>query len=100
MLEDVQERLVYRTHIYIQTDITGYKPAPGDLAYPDKLVMMEQIAQSLKDEQKKLPPSEASFSDVRLEEAEPPNSLTKSGSSESLNPRPQTTISPADLHGM
>ncbi|OWK00962.1 COG3 [Cervus elaphus hippelaphus] len=80
MLEDVQERLVYRTHIYIQTDITGYKPAPGDLAYPDKLVMMEQIARSLKDEQKKLPPSEASFSDVR--------------------PRPQTTISPADLHGM
>uniref|UniRef100_A0A8C2Q1L3 Conserved oligomeric Golgi complex subunit 3 n=1 Tax=Cyprinus carpio TaxID=7962 RepID=A0A8C2Q1L3_CYPCA len=41
MLEDVQERLVYRTHIYIQTDITGYKPAPGDLAYPDKLQMME-----------------------------------------------------------
>lgn len=41
MLEDVQERLVYRTHIYIQTDIIGYKPAPGDLAYPDKLVMME-----------------------------------------------------------
>ena len=41
MLEYVQERLVYRTHIYIQTDITGYKPAPGDLAYPDKLVMME-----------------------------------------------------------
>uniref|UniRef100_A0A673H9A5 Conserved oligomeric Golgi complex subunit 3 C-terminal domain-containing protein n=1 Tax=Sinocyclocheilus rhinocerous TaxID=307959 RepID=A0A673H9A5_9TELE len=42
MLEDVQERLVYRTHIYIQTDISGYKPAPGDLAYPDKLQMMEQ----------------------------------------------------------
>jgi len=77
MLEDVQERLVYRTHIYIQTDITGYKPAPGDLAYPDKLVMMEQIAQSLKDEQKKVP-SEASFSDVRLEETES-NNLRKSG---------------------
>ncbi|KAM8922628.1 conserved oligomeric Golgi complex subunit 3 isoform 2-T2 [Lycaon pictus] len=98
MLEDVQERLVYRTHIYIQTDITGYKPAPGDLAYPDKLVMMEQIAKSLKDEQKKVP-SEASFSDVRLEETES-NNLTKSGSTESLNTRPQTTISPADLHGM
>ncbi|XP_030618312.1 conserved oligomeric Golgi complex subunit 3 [Delphinapterus leucas] len=100
MLEDVQERLVYRTHIYIQTDITGYKPAPGDLAYPDKLVMMEQIAQSLKVEQKKVPPSEALFSDVQLEEAEPPNNLTKSGSTESLSPRAQTTISPADLHGM
>lgn len=44
MLEDVQERLVYRTHIYIQTDITGYKPAPGDLAYPEKLEMMEVSA--------------------------------------------------------
>ncbi|XP_036153050.1 conserved oligomeric Golgi complex subunit 3 isoform X2 [Myotis myotis] len=98
MLEDVQERLVYRTHIYIQTDIIGYKPAPGDLAYPDKLVMMEEIAQSLKDEQKKVP-SEASFSDVRLEETES-NNLKKSGSTESLTPRPQTTISPADLHGM
>ncbi|CDQ57010.1 unnamed protein product [Oncorhynchus mykiss] len=41
MLEDVQERLVYRTHIYIQTDIIGYNPAPGDLAYPEKLEMME-----------------------------------------------------------
>ncbi|XP_057350618.1 conserved oligomeric Golgi complex subunit 3 isoform X3 [Manis pentadactyla] len=98
MLEDVQERLVYRTHIYIQTDIMGYKPAPGDLAYPDKLVMMEQIAQSLKDEQKKVP-LEASFSDVQLEEVES-NNLIKSGSTDSLNPRAQTTISPADLHGM
>lgn len=79
MLEDVQERLVYRTHIYIQTDIAGYRPAPGDLAYPDKLVMMEQIAQSLKDEQKKVP-AEASFSDVRLEETEP-NHPTKPGMS-------------------
>uniref|UniRef100_A0A7N4P2M8 Conserved oligomeric Golgi complex subunit 3 n=1 Tax=Sarcophilus harrisii TaxID=9305 RepID=A0A7N4P2M8_SARHA len=98
MLEDVQERLVYRTHIYIQTDIAGYKPAPGDLAYPDKLVMMEQIAQSLKDEQKKVP-SETSFSDVRLEDTQS-NSLNKSGTGDSLNPRPQATISPADLHGM
>ncbi|XP_032646272.1 conserved oligomeric Golgi complex subunit 3 isoform X2 [Chelonoidis abingdonii] len=98
MLEDVQERLVYRTFIYIQTDIIGYKPAPGDLAYPDKLEMMEQIAQSLKDEQKKLP-SDASFSDVRLEDAESCN-LIKSGTAESLNPRLQTMISPADLHGM
>lgn len=47
MLEDVQERLVYRTHIYIQTDIIGYKPAPGDLAYPEKLEMMEVNVVSL-----------------------------------------------------
>ena len=41
MLEDVQERLVYRTHIYIRAEILGYKPADGDLAYPAKLEMME-----------------------------------------------------------
>ena len=41
MLEDVQERLVYRTHIYIRAEILGYRPADGDLAYPDKLEMME-----------------------------------------------------------
>ncbi|XP_043927984.1 conserved oligomeric Golgi complex subunit 3 [Protopterus annectens] len=99
MLEDVQERLVYRTHIYIQTDIIGYKPAPGDLAYPDKLEMMEQIAQSLKEEQKKSVSVDTTFSDVQLED---PNSksLIKSSSSESLTSKTQTTISPADLHGM
>ena len=41
MLEDVQERLVYRTHIYIRQEILGYRPAQGDIAYPEKLVMME-----------------------------------------------------------
>ena len=41
MLEDVQERLVYRTHIYIRKEILGYAPAEGDLAYPQKLEMME-----------------------------------------------------------
>ncbi|XP_067896281.1 conserved oligomeric Golgi complex subunit 3 [Heterodontus francisci] len=99
MLEDVQERLVYRTHIYIQTDIVGYKPAPGDLAYPDKLEMMEQIAQSLKDEQKKLSAADSSFAEVQLEDPDSKN-VIKSGNSDVLNPRPQSTISPADLHGM
>lgn len=29
---------------YIQTDIRGYSPAPGDLAYPDKLLVAAQAA--------------------------------------------------------
>jgi hypothetical protein len=41
LLSDVQERLVYRAHIYVQNDIIGYKPVSGDLAYPEKLEMME-----------------------------------------------------------
>lgn len=45
LLEDIQERLVHRTNIYIQTSIVQYSPAPGDLAYPEKLEMMENIAE-------------------------------------------------------
>ncbi|XP_031565571.1 conserved oligomeric Golgi complex subunit 3-like [Actinia tenebrosa] len=39
MLQDVQERLVYRAQAYIESDILKYSPAPGDLAYPEKLIM-------------------------------------------------------------
>ncbi|XP_068602288.1 conserved oligomeric Golgi complex subunit 3 [Brachionichthys hirsutus] len=93
MLEDVQERLVYRTHVYIQTDISGYKPAPGDLAYPEKLQMMEKIALSLKEEQMKQLSQESTFSDVQLDD---PNGRRNSNAASSV----QTSISPADLHGM
>lgn len=41
LLQDVQERLVFRAHLYLQSDILNYKPSPGDLAYPEKLEMME-----------------------------------------------------------
>uniref|UniRef100_A0A8C9VST3 Conserved oligomeric Golgi complex subunit 3 n=1 Tax=Scleropages formosus TaxID=113540 RepID=A0A8C9VST3_SCLFO len=95
MLEDVQERLVYRTHIYIQTDITGYNPAPGDLAYPEKLEMMEKIAQSLKEEQMRLASPDTSFSDVQTLNTTLSNSMTYI-----FGTRLQATISPADLHGM
>uniref|UniRef100_A0A3Q2CU20 Conserved oligomeric Golgi complex subunit 3 n=1 Tax=Cyprinodon variegatus TaxID=28743 RepID=A0A3Q2CU20_CYPVA len=97
MLEDVQERLVYRTHIYIQTDIIGYNPAPGDLAYPEKLEMMEKIAQSLKEEQMKQTSQDPTFSDVQLEDAD----RRRNSNAGSVEPsRLQTSVSPADLHGM
>lgn len=37
MLEDVQERLVFRAHLYLQSDILNYNPSSGDLAYPEKV---------------------------------------------------------------
>lgn len=40
--------------LYGQTDIAGYKPAPGDLAYPEKLEMMKtiELATRKEDEEK------------------------------------------------
>lgn len=48
LLEDVQMRFVYRTHIYIKDEILNYNPSGGDLSYPEKLMIMKQIADSLK----------------------------------------------------
>lgn len=84
MLEDVQERLVYRANIYIKTDILGFQPSSGDLAYPDKLQMMEDIAQSLNKEANANP----EMVEVQL-----------NSSSDHDDARKGST-SPADLHGM
>jgi hypothetical protein len=76
MLEDVQERFVYRTHIYIREEILGYNPSGGDLSYPEKLEIMEQIANQIRK-------SEDSSESER-------ESLTSQ----------VNKISPADAHGM
>lgn len=43
MLEDVEERLVFRTNVFFQHDLSAYRPSPGDLAYPEKLEQMEVV---------------------------------------------------------
>uniref|UniRef100_T1J4T0 Conserved oligomeric Golgi complex subunit 3 n=1 Tax=Strigamia maritima TaxID=126957 RepID=T1J4T0_STRMM len=104
MLQDVQERLVYRTHIYIQSDILNYNPSPGDLVYPEKLEMMESIAEGLM-QQSSLSRSEsrssiASFGSLTSQEVAGINSAGDHGSEVSLARSRTGPISPADLHGM
>lgn len=40
LLADIQERLIFRAHIYVKSQIFGFVPSPGDLSYPEKLEMM------------------------------------------------------------
>lgn len=88
MLQDVQERLVFRAHIYLQSDIQQYNPSPGDLAYPDKLKMMEEIALSLQENQ-------------QLRRADSRSSMLSINSTEvEQHFKSRTGNSPADLHGM
>ncbi|CAF0746344.1 unnamed protein product [Brachionus calyciflorus] len=63
MLEDVQERFVYRTHIYIREEILNYNCSSGDISYPEKLEIMQQIAEKIKSQSSD---SESSLSSDRL----------------------------------
>lgn len=47
---DATERLVYRAEIYGRNDIQNYKPSAGDLAYPEKLKMMQAITKNINDQ--------------------------------------------------
>ncbi|VUZ57342.1 unnamed protein product [Hymenolepis diminuta] len=51
LLADVQQRLIYRAHIYIKSQIQDYQPGPGDIAYPEKLEMLESITSNLQQQQ-------------------------------------------------
>ena len=90
LLQDVQERLIFRSHVYIRTVIAEYKPHPGDLSYPEKLEMMESIQDSLKQQQ------EAAA--AQLEGNGRRISVSSSASMEVANIN--STSSPVDMLGM
>ncbi|XP_052748797.1 conserved oligomeric Golgi complex subunit 3 [Galleria mellonella] len=93
LLQDAQERLVFRAHVHLRADVLHYRAAPGDLAYPDKLEMMEQIALSIQEQSLKRSDSRNSMvSDISATSQEVANINVDA------QRRPQA--SPADLHGM
>lgn len=101
MLEDVQERLVYRTQVYIRNEILGYKPSPGDIAYPEKLEMMQKIAQSLKEQRLSRINSQSSIDSTNDVFFETIPGTDLSVISSPVNTKDgQVSSSPADLHGM
>ncbi|KAM7351601.1 conserved oligomeric Golgi complex subunit 3 [Cochliomyia hominivorax] len=95
LLQDVQERLVFRAHLYLQSDIFNYNPSAGDLAYPEKLEMMESIALSLQD------PPHIRRSDSRSSLVSTTSNVTEAESVDTSVSRVRNiSNSPADMHGM
>ena len=92
LLQDVQERLIFRTHIYIRTDIAEYAPHQGDLSYPEKLQMMESIQDTIMADEKK----------DRRDRASSVSSSASMTSMEvaNINRKNSPYSSPVDLHGM
>ncbi|XP_034186734.1 conserved oligomeric Golgi complex subunit 3 isoform X1 [Osmia lignaria lignaria] len=98
LLHDVQERLVFRAHLYLQSDVLNYSPSPGDLAYPEKLKMMEDIAESLREESRQTRMKKISISSNSDNIAE---SVSRNHIEiDSIYQKTHMGNSPADLHGM
>lgn len=97
LLQDVQERLVFRAHLYLQSDILNYNPSPGDLAYPDKLEMMESIALSLQENQLRRSDSRSSLVSQASIVSHDIDSASVAAEQQYKS---RTGNSPADLHGM
>ncbi|XP_060532022.1 conserved oligomeric Golgi complex subunit 3 [Cylas formicarius] len=86
LLEDVEERLVFRTNLFFKHDLMEYKPSPGDLAYPEKLLQMENVV---------VDRSDSRSSTVSMDSQEVAHiNMTP------VQLRSYTGNSPADLHGM
>uniref|UniRef100_A0A182T0V0 Conserved oligomeric Golgi complex subunit 3 C-terminal domain-containing protein n=1 Tax=Anopheles maculatus TaxID=74869 RepID=A0A182T0V0_9DIPT len=99
LLQDVQERIGFRAQNYLESDIRNYRPSAGDLAYPEKLEMMESIALSLQENQ---------YAQHQLRRVDSRSSIASGMSLASLETTQTTTDpalrrsgnSPADMHGM
>ncbi|GJQ68258.1 Cog3 [Trypoxylus dichotomus] len=91
LVQDVEERLVFRANIFFQHDLLKYDPSPGDLAYPEKLQQMENIAEEISDRRSD---SRTSSFSIDLQDAVNLNTNYLGQF------RSYTGNSPADLHGM
>ncbi|CAH8655921.1 unnamed protein product [Heterobilharzia americana] len=107
LLADIQERLIFRAHIYVKSQILGFLPSPGDLSYPEKLEMMDDIAKSVSK-----PVDPRSSPDESNDPEKPETEITSTVSSVAcpgnqptmsdlaVQPGPNMSLAPADLHGM
>ncbi|XP_035776832.1 conserved oligomeric Golgi complex subunit 3-like isoform X2 [Anopheles albimanus] len=103
LLQDVQERVGFRAQNYLESDIRNYRPSAGDLAYPEKLEMMESIALSLQDSaahHQQHHPVPLRRVDSRSSIVSGMSLASQETASEAPALRGRASNSPADMHGM
>ncbi|XP_055614526.1 conserved oligomeric Golgi complex subunit 3 [Uranotaenia lowii] len=103
LLQDVQERIGFRAQNYLESDILNYRPSAGDLAYPEKLEMMESIALSLQENYLRRADSRSSMvsiASLASQEVESINQQAIQAEQQQQVSKSRTGNSPADLHGM
>uniref|UniRef100_A0A182PBZ5 Conserved oligomeric Golgi complex subunit 3 n=1 Tax=Anopheles epiroticus TaxID=199890 RepID=A0A182PBZ5_9DIPT len=103
LLQDVQERIGFRAQNYLESDIRNYRPSAGDLAYPEKLEMMESIALSLQENAhpflRRTDSRSSIASGTTLASLDTPSAAPSGSTAESLL-KVRSGNSPADMHGM
>lgn len=97
LLQDVQERIGFRAQNYLESDILNYRPSAGDLAYPEKLEMMESIALSLQENYLRRADSRSSIVSMTSLASQEVESINQQAEQASKS---RASNSPADLHGM
>ncbi|XP_055545149.1 conserved oligomeric Golgi complex subunit 3 [Wyeomyia smithii] len=97
LLQDVQERIGFRAQNYLESDILHYRPSAGDLAYPEKLEMMESIALSLQENYLRRADSRSSIVSIASLASQEVESINQQAEQAA---KARAGNSPADLHGM
>ncbi|XP_053694577.1 conserved oligomeric Golgi complex subunit 3 isoform X2 [Sabethes cyaneus] len=97
LLQDVQERIGFRAQSYLESDILNYRPSAGDLAYPEKLEMMESIALSLQENYLRRADSRSSIVSIASLASQEVESINQQAEQAA---KARAGNSPADLHGM
>ncbi|OQV12824.1 Conserved oligomeric Golgi complex subunit 3 [Hypsibius exemplaris] len=64
LLADSRERLMFRVTTFIQQEIIAYTPSRGDLAYPEKLEILQQLIHQSKEEARNRMSSRMSVSSI------------------------------------
>jgi conserved oligomeric Golgi complex subunit 3 len=91
-IADAQERIIYRSELFLRDEIKGFVPQPEHLAYPDRILNQNKTRSLALAAAGSTAQTASSNSNLEASEESSPNPapIAVSSSTESAAPRPQT----------